>query len=162
MAGHKYRNPPIDEATCQFTLAEQIVWDPSVASRLFEHFKDRYPGMPSQQQLIQANLTPATGAVAPSLSIVPSDRIVFFGKQDANRLSVGPQLIGVHRTRPYNGFEEDLLPRIGSEVSEVLDVLDHEQTFAAVSVRYVNRIVIDSSSFDLEEYFSYWGASSAL
>jgi len=31
-----------------------------------------------------------------------------------------------------------------------------------VSARYVNRIVVNRAKFDLEEYFTHWGATSAL
>jgi uncharacterized protein (TIGR04255 family) len=162
MSNHKYRNPPIDEATCQFTLAERIPWDPVIPGRLFDHFKSRYPGMPSQQQLLQANLTPGAGIPTPSLALVQNDRIVFVDDAGTDRLSVGPETIGVHRTRPYVGFEEELLPRITADLPEVLNVLELDGSFKAVSVRYVNRIIVDDAKFELGDYFLYWGTESVL
>lgn len=162
MAGRKYRNPPIDEATCQFTLAERIPWDLVIPVRLFDHFKTRYPGMPSQQQLLQANLTPGAGVQTPNLALVQNDRIVFANDDGTDRLSVGPESIGIHRTKPYIGFEEEVLPRIRGDVPEALRVLDHDSAFSAVSIRYVNRIVISDAKFELGEYFLYWGTESVL
>jgi uncharacterized protein (TIGR04255 family) len=162
MAGRKYRNPPIDEATCQFTLAEPVPWDAAVPRRLFDRFKGRYPAMPTQQQLLQANLAPATGVISPSLSLVQNERVVFLTEDGTDRLSVGPENIGVHRAPPYVGFEEELLPRIREQLPEVLQVLGCEPAFAKVAVRYVNKITINKAKFDLEEYFTHWGATSAL
>jgi uncharacterized protein (TIGR04255 family) len=162
MLGHKYRNPPIDEAMCQFTFANPITWDASIPSRLFAHFKDRYPALPSQQQLIQANLTSSTGANPPDLSLVPNERFVFFSEDSTDRLSVGSQGIGFHRVRPYNSFEDDLLPRITDQLPEVVEVLGCESTFSRVSVRYINRIVIGMPRIDVQEYFTHPDAASIL
>jgi uncharacterized protein (TIGR04255 family) len=157
-----YKNPPIDEATCQFSLAEPLTWDPVIPGRLFERLRARYPGMPSQQQLVQANLTPAEGLPSPNLAIVQQDRVVFVDEAGTSRLSVGPNTISVHRTRPYVGFLEELLPRIRVDLPEVVEILDVDPVFSQVSTRYLNRIVIDAGSFDLSEYFTYWAAVNAL
>jgi uncharacterized protein (TIGR04255 family) len=162
MAGVKYANPPIDEAVCQFTLAESVQWTESTPNRLFEHLKDRYPGLPSQQQMLQANLTPGGGILAPELALARNERVVFIDDRNEGRLSVGPRIVSVHRARPYIGFEEELLPRIKRDVPSVLEVLEHAPVFSGIAVRYINRIVIRENSFDLSEYFTYWGASSAL
>jgi uncharacterized protein (TIGR04255 family) len=162
MVSSRYRNPPIDEAICQFTLAEKVSWDDAIPRRLFERFKDRYPAMPTQQQLLQANLTPSSGVTSPNLSLVQNERVVFLTEDGADRLSVGPENIGIHRVRPYAGFEENLLPRIREQLPEVLEVLDLEAALIKVSVRYVNRITVNRAKFDLEEYFTHWGATSAL
>src|ERR1019366_262470 len=106
MAGHKYSEPPIEEAMCQFTLAEPISWDATTPGKIFDGLKDRYPGMPAQQQLLQANLTPGVGADSPTLALSPNERVVFISDDGINRLSVAPTMIGLHRGRPYIGFEE--------------------------------------------------------
>lgn len=162
MAGVKYTNPPIDEAICQFTLSESVSWTESTPNRLFERLKDRYPGLPSQQQLLQANLTPGTGILAPELALTRNERVVFIDDRNEGRLSVGPRIVALHRAPPYIGFEEELLPRIRRDVPSVLEALEHAPVFSGISVRYINRIVIRENSFDLAEYFKYWGASSAL
>lgn len=162
MAGHKYRNPPIDEATCQFTLADPVPWDEAVVRRLFNRFKSRYPAMPSQQQLLQANLASGPSVASPNLSLVQNERVVFMTEDSAARLSVGPQAIGFHRASPYIGFEEELLPRIKAQLAEVLEVLDARASFTKIGIRYINKITINKIRFDLEDYFTHWGAASAL
>ena len=57
MSRRIHASPPIDEATCQFALAVELSWDNATPSRLFEYAKRFYPGMPEQQQLVQANLS---------------------------------------------------------------------------------------------------------
>jgi uncharacterized protein (TIGR04255 family) len=118
--------------------------------------------MPSQQQLLQANLAPASGVVTPNLSLVQNERVVFLTDDGAARLSVGPENIGIHRARPYISFEKELLPRIREQLPEVVEVLDAEPAFIKVAIRYVNRIIVDRGRFDLEEYFTHWGTASAL
>lgn len=162
MAGTKYKNPPIDEATCQFSLSEPMEWVPSTAGRLFDNLKDRYPGLPAQQQLLQANLTPGAGIVSPELALTQNERVIFSDNKNQGRLSVGPRVISLHRGQPYVGFEEELLPRIRRDLPAVLEILEHTPTFNGVSTRYVNRIVINEKSFDLADYFTYWGATSTL
>jgi uncharacterized protein (TIGR04255 family) len=162
MAGTKYANPPIEEATCQFTLSESAEWNKSTPGRLFESLKDRYPGLPSQEQLLQANLTPGAGIASPELALTQNERVVFIDSKNEARLSVGPRIVSLHRGRPYIGFEEELLPRVRKDLPAVLAVLDHAPAFSAVSTRYVNKIVIPEKNFDLADYFAYWGASSAL
>jgi uncharacterized protein (TIGR04255 family) len=162
MAGTKYANPPIDEATCQFTLAEPIKWTPSTPSQLFEHLKGRYPGLPSQQQLLEANLTPGAGVVSPEIALTQNERVVFIDDPNQGRLSVGPRTISLHRGRPYIGFEEELLPRIKKDLPAVLGVLEHTAAFSSVSTRYINKIIIKEQTFDLADYFTYWGAASVL
>lgn len=162
MAGTKYENPPIDEATCQFTLSDPIKWSHSTPGRLFEGLKDRYPGLPSQQQLLQANLTPGAGIASPELALTQNERVVFVDDKNEARLSVGQRIVSLHRGKPYIGFEEELLPRIRRDLPAVLQLLEHAPMFSAVSTRYVNKIVIPEKSFDLADYFTYWGASSSL
>jgi uncharacterized protein (TIGR04255 family) len=162
MAGTKYANPPIDEATCQFTLAEPIEWTSSTPGRLFEGVKDRYPGLPAQHQLLQANLTPGAGLASPELALTQNERVVFVDDRNEARLSVGPRIVSLHRGQPYIGFEDELLPRVKRDLPAVLELLKHPSAFSAVSTRYVNKIVIPEKFFDLTDYFTYWGASSAL
>src|SRR5579864_8696823 len=103
MARTKYANPPIDEATCQFTLSEPLKWTNSSPGRLFEGLKDRYPGLPSQQQLLQANLTPGAGIISPELALTQNERVVFIDDENEAKLSVGPSIVSLHRGKPYIG-----------------------------------------------------------
>jgi uncharacterized protein (TIGR04255 family) len=163
MSRRVYANPPIDEATCHFALANELSWDKTTPSHLFDHLKQFYPGMPEQQQLVQANLAVAVqGAASPNLSLANSQRIVFLDDQGINRLSVSPASISVHRAKPYGGFKHELLDRLRRDLPEVLHVFDHEESFKAVSVRYINRIAVPKPTIELTEYFNYWGAKNGL
>lgn len=162
MTGSRYAHPPIDEAICQFTLAERLPWDGDTPRHLFEKLRVRYPAMPAQQQILQANLTPSTGDDGPSLNVNPTERIVFADSENLSRLSIGPQIIAVHRVRPYIGFEQDMLPRSQQGIEAAIVPLQASPLFSSISIRYINRIAVDSSSFDLNEYFNYWGAGDTL
>lgn len=158
----KYRHPPIEEAICQFTLAQSSSWDSDTPRRLFEKFRDRYPAMPMQQQVLQANLASLPAAEAPGITLAPVERVVFADTENQSRLSVGPQVISIHRARPYVGFEEDMLPRINYSLPVALETLQTNPTFRTVSVRYINKIEINTTEFSLESYFNYMSTAEAL
>lgn len=158
----KYRHPPIEEAICQFTLAQPSPWDLDTPRRLFEKFRDRYPAMPLQQQVLQANLASLPAAEPPGLTLAPVERVVFADNENHSRLSIGPQVISIHRARPYIGFEEDMLPRINLDLPVALESLQAHSTFISVSVRYINKIEINATEFNLESYFSYMTTADAL
>jgi uncharacterized protein (TIGR04255 family) len=158
----KYKHPPIEEAICQFTLAQRSPWDLETPRRLFEKLRDNYPAMPTQQQVLQANLASPPDSEASGLSLIPTDRVVFTDVENQARLSVGPQTIGIHRARPYIGFEEDVLPRIIQGVPDVLESLHVDPSFINVSVRYINKIEIAAAEFDLKDYFNYLNTTEAL
>jgi len=162
MVQAKYNRPPIEEAICQFTLAQRLPWDAETPRRLFEKLRNRYPAMPTQEQILQANLTTGSGAETPGLSIAPTERVVFADTENRSRLSIGPQTIGVHRTRPYIGFEQDMLPRIKDDVPTVIQLFQGDESFGSVSVRYINKIEIPSTEFDLKEYFNYSATAELL
>jgi uncharacterized protein (TIGR04255 family) len=118
--------------------------------------------MPLQQQILQANLSSAVGGDAAGLSLAPAERVVFANKDNLSRLSVGPQIIGVHRARPYIGFEEDMLPRINDGIPMSLEELQIKPSFSSVAVRYINKIDIAATEFDLTDYFNYVDTTQAL
>jgi uncharacterized protein (TIGR04255 family) len=155
MGGKKYKNPPIEEAICQFTFSTPLPWNPETPRLLFEELRNRYPAMPMQQQLLRANLAPEGGIENPNLSITPVDRVVFADAENISRFSVGPQTIGVHRARPYLGFEEDMLTRIREGIPSSIGFIQQNPLFSNVSVRYINRIEIQAEELELTDYFNY-------
>lgn len=158
----KYQNPPIEEAICQFTFAQPLPWNPETPRLLFEKVRDRYPAMPTQQAVLQANLTPGVGPETPGLSLAPIERVVFADAENLGRFSVGPQSIAVHRARPYIGFEEDMLPRIREGIPSSVRFLQPNPLFANASLRYINRIEVMADEFDLADYFNYLNSVDML
>jgi len=152
--GVKYKNPPIEEAVCQFTFAENIPWGIATPGQLFERFQEHYPAEPTQQQLVQANLLNSATGEAPSLSLVQSPtRVQLRSEDDTRRLTVGADLAAVHTLKPYVGFEEELLPRIKRDIAVV--VAQFGVTFSRVSLRYINRINVAKATVELKDYFNY-------
>ena len=163
MAGTKYKNPPIEEAICQFTLAQRAPWEPDTARHLFEKIRDRYPAMPTQQQILQANLAPVPGAETPGLSLAQNERVVFADTSGLSRLTIGPTTIGIHRVKPYIGFDEDMLPRVKRDIPASIELLEQQNpAFSNVSVRYINKIEVNAGDFDLTDYFNYLGTADVL
>jgi uncharacterized protein (TIGR04255 family) len=161
MPSVKYKNPPIEEAICQFSFAQPLPWNVDTPRKLFEKLRGHYPAMPQQQQVLQANLALGVGPESPGLSLAPAERVVFADNENLSRFTVGPQSIGVHRARPYIGFEEDMLPRIMEDIPSSIEFIQRDPLFANISVRYINRIEIATTEFDLTEYFN-WNSTSQL
>ncbi len=160
MADHKYRNPPIHEAICQLTFASQLPWNIRVAGSLYEKVKDRYSNEPVEQQLVQADLigVPSVGENVPPIRVVQSPaRIQFKSGDETQMLTVGPDLMAVHRLAPYIGFEEEFLPRVEQDIQTIAPDFDAARPFRSVSLRYINKIVVPGHTIDLNEYFSYGG-----
>jgi uncharacterized protein (TIGR04255 family) len=162
MVGEAYDKPPIEEAICQFNFADRLQWASNIPSHLFDRVRDLYPAMPTQQQVLQANLLPAPSTDMPELSLAANERVVFADQSGLSKLSVSAEAIGIHRVRPYIGFDEDMLPRINRDLPLVLDVLEISGSFKSVSVRYINKIEIDSPNLELTEYFTHWDADNVL
>jgi uncharacterized protein (TIGR04255 family) len=156
-----YDKPPIEEATCQLAFSEPVPWGPETARQLFEKVRGLYPSLPMQQQVLQANLVAAPTAAVPNLTLAPTERVVFADESGESRLSVSAGIIAIHRIRPYVSFDGDMLPRIKRDVPVVANALGSAE-FKSVSVRYVNKIEIGDKNFDLNEYFTYWGAQELL
>lgn len=148
-----YKNPPIQEAICQFLLADHIPWGIATPGQLFEHFQVDYPGDPAQPQFVQANLLGDASTEGPSLSIVQSPRVLFSGEDATQRLSIGPDLVAIHKMRPYSGFYEELFPRVERDIAKLVSL--YRVAFRQVSVRYINRITIPQEAIELTDYLNY-------
>ncbi|HET9895197.1 MAG TPA: TIGR04255 family protein [Streptosporangiaceae bacterium] len=161
MEKHTYGKPPIEEATCQFSLADPLQWGPDSARQLFERVRSVYPAMPMQQQVLQANLSAAASEAASGLTIAPTERVVFTDESGESRLSVSAEVIGVHRVKPYISFDKEMLPRLKRDIS-LLDGQLPSEPFKSIAVRYINKVEIAETSVDLGDYFTHWGAQRDL
>jgi uncharacterized protein (TIGR04255 family) len=54
MERRKYRNPPIEEALCEFRFAPSQDWDPTVPGRFHEKIREIYPAKPREQRIAKA------------------------------------------------------------------------------------------------------------
>lgn len=156
MTRHKYNNPPIEEALCEFRFAPGPAWNLTVPGLFYEKIKDAYPGEPQQQNLIQAEVqigqVPANSEVALRQGMTK----LLFQSADAKKLvGVGYDLLSIHSLRPYEGWES-FGPRINESFQAYLEVAKPVGV-TRIALRYINRIAISANqAIQLNEYFTIY------
>ncbi len=153
MARRKYRNPPIEEAVCDFRFAPSVDWDPTLPGLLFEKLKQTYNEKPRTQSVIEP---PGGGvglsAVSAAAQATLVQRVQFLGDEGTRIVGVSADHLSVHMLRPYTNWE-DFRPRILSAV-DAYKKIARPEGINRFGLRYVNRITIDTETPDLGLYFS--------
>ncbi|MGH6793880.1 MAG: TIGR04255 family protein [Methylocella sp.] len=135
MSAKQYKNPPIEEAVCEFTFASHASghqFDLTVPGRLKVHrLMEEYSGEPRTQniQIISPNKTP-TIELRVQLPTVDARRLV----------STRHNALAISVLRPYDGWEN-----FKSRIERALDAYFEAISQVAVTrigVKYVNRIVV--------------------
>jgi len=146
---HRYANPPIVEAVCEFRF-EPGDWDNAMPGLIWEKVKEPFSKRRDVHRL-DVRLVPGPNGAEqrvtqePLLRYLRDDEKVF--------MQVGPSLLSVHHLGPYSSWEE-FKPLI-------------EQGFRAycgeampkgiqrIGLRYINRVEFPGDRIELEEYFEF-------
>jgi len=149
MPAKQYKNPPIEEAVCEFTF---VAWAPdqqfdfTLPGRLKMHpLMAEYSGQPRTQNVrtIAAN-DPSTVAVQTSLL-----RVQLPTSDGRHLISIGRNTLAITALRPYDGWT-NFMPR----VERALDAFHEIISYAAVTrigVKYVNRIIVPKAGASATE-----------
>jgi uncharacterized protein (TIGR04255 family) len=148
----QYKNPPIEEALCEFTFTPTIEWNLTLPGKLHIEIQDEYAGPPRQQNI----QTIVTGPQAAQPSIAFQNellRIQLLSTDGTRLVSIGKNTLSVSVLRPYEGW---LLfkPRIERALSAYRKVAA-PQDVIRVGLRYINRIVVPTANSDPSSYFNY-------
>lgn len=156
MVRHKYNNPPIEEAICEFRFAPGTAWNLTVPGLFYEKIKDVYPGEPQQQNLIQAEFQIGQVPANPEIALKQAMTRLLFQSADGKKLvGVGHDTLSIHSLHPYEGWEDfsqriDESFRAYSEVSKPAGVI-------RIAVRYINRIaILGNQDIELSDYFNIY------
>jgi uncharacterized protein (TIGR04255 family) len=136
-----YKNPPIQEAVCEFTFAPlpgDPEWDLTLAGRLQLNSElSEYSGK-SRQQILREIM--AGDGKQPEVAVQQRLFRIHLPTKDATALlSLGHNVLGVVTLRPYEGWD-NFQPRI----LRALKVFMHETRLTEVvrlGLRYINRVV---------------------
>ena len=154
MERRQYRNPPIEEALCELRFAPSSEWDVTVIGRFRERIKALYPGKPREQQLMEAGFQVGPQRTDSFMSLRQGLARVHFPTDDGRRLvAVGHDVMSVHVLRPYPGWDEDFRQRI-AEALEAYSDITAPAGVQQISLRYVNRVVIQQAAIALDDYFT--------
>lgn len=140
-----YKNPPIEEAMCEFTfaaVAPGAQWDLTLPGRIQQHpnIRNVYDG-PSRQQHVQQVIAEAASPANFALSTALL-RVILPTPDNAAVLGIGPNTLSVSSMKPYEGWSR-FRPRIETALAAYREVARPSQ-IERITLKYVNRIVAPS------------------
>lgn len=154
MTRRVYRNPPIEEALCEFRFASSEEWDPTLSVKFHEKVKKTYSGKPQERTSIEARVSTSNEAPRPSVEIKQElDRIQYPNENGTESVGVGRDVLSVHVLRPYLGWEI-FSQRIESALSAYIETA-HPKGITRLGLRYINKLEIPvEGPIELKDYFS--------
>ena len=96
----RYRNPPIEEALCEFRFEPGRDWDLTIPGKLQTAIGDEYIGKPQEQRVIKVGLE-AQGGQPSNLRFGEGLAKVQLVTSNGKRMvGVGPDVLSIHMLRP--------------------------------------------------------------
>ena len=148
-----YKNPPIEEALCEFHFVNDVEWDPMSVFFFHKEIADSYPETPTR--LKSAETTPYTQGNQLRQTYFldqKSARIQFSDVYKKNLVSIGQNVVSVHMLRPYQTWE-----LFSARIEEILNKYDSTipcKGIRRIGLRYINKIGIDhDGGVNLQQYF---------
>jgi uncharacterized protein (TIGR04255 family) len=156
----RYKNPPIEEAVCEFRFTPGPEWDLTIPGKLHAVVRDTYPGKPRHQNVVEAALQSESGR-SPNLMFREGIMKVQLVNEAGNRmLAVGQDVLSVHVLRPYQNPEDpetsgwdEFRPRIETGLRAYWTVAEPVGVHR-IGIRYINKIVIPRPTIRIETYFA--------
>lgn len=156
----QYKNPPIEEALCEFRFEPSQEWNLTIPGRLHVKLKEKYSGNPQEQKVVDVSLDPHQKGKPPKLNYSEGLEKVQLLTEDGKRIvAVGQDVLSIHMLRPYqdphrtdSGWGE-----FQQRIEEALTAYWEEvqpKGVLRVGVRYVNKIVIPEGEVEVASYLN--------
>lgn len=145
--------PPILEAVfdCHFEPSE--TWSLASPASLFERLKPDYPAEPTIVSAGNLEIKAEEGALTPSFTVLPqAQRYQFTSLDRVHLVRVGRDALSVHEMAPYPGWEV-FRARIIQALTAYIETAK-PATVGRVSLRYVNKIEMDTGIIEPSDYFT--------
>lgn len=158
MGHRRYRNPPIEEALCEFHFDLGKEWDPEIPDMLRAELGDEYSGRPKRQNLVQVELAVREGRPFELQHSERMERVQLITNDGTRVVGVGRDALSVHMLRPYQGTSASKDSGWGELRSRIQQALDAYWKIAKprgvrrVGVRYINRIDIPENQVNFGDY----------
>ena len=154
----RYKNPPIEEAICEFHFIPGQEWNFTIPGKLHTELSDEYAGRPQEQKVVQVGLETQDDK-PPNLRYGEGLAKVQLVTEDGNRMiGVGPDVLSIHILRPYqstidsqSGGWDEFYPRIQAAVEAYWKVSE-PKAVSRIGIRYINKIVIPQKTVKVEDY----------
>lgn len=157
----RYRNPPIEEALCEFHFDPSEEWDLTIPGKLHTALGDEYSGKPRHQNEVQVGITVQDGKPAALQHDEGLKRVLLVTNDDTRMVGIGRDVVSIHMLRPYQGTadpSEGGWDEFRRRIQRTLDAywkVAEPNGVRRVGIRYVNRINIPQESANLEDYLRY-------
>ena len=155
---HRYKNPPIEEALCEFRFQSGTSWDLTIPGKLQAALGDEYTGKPREQRTLELGVALHDGKTANPSYPAGVTRVQLVAKDGKRMVGVSPNILTVHMLRPYQlASPEDQIgwsafaPRLSAALEAYIQVLAAPNV-DRLGVRYINEIVIPSTTVTVDEY----------
>ena len=154
----RYKNPPIEEALCEFRFEPGRDWDLTVPGKLQAELGNEYTGKPQQGKVVEVELDTQKGG-SPNLRYREGFAKVQLVTKDGKRMvGVGQDVLSIHMLRPYqdpsnpkaSGWDE-FEPRIVTALKAYKSVSEPVGV-RRIGIRYINKIVVSGKNVNVEEY----------
>jgi len=157
MGHRRYRNPPIEEALCEFHFDSDETWDLTIPGKLHTELDD-YSGKPRQQNVVQVGLALQDGQPSELRHGERLGRVLLITNDGSRMVGIGPDVVSVHMLRPYQGNAGSAQDGWSEFRHRIQQALDAYWTVASpngvkrISIRYVNRIGIPQEAANIGDY----------
>jgi uncharacterized protein (TIGR04255 family) len=149
---HRYKNPPIAEAVCEFRFKGSSEWDWTILGLVYQEIKAEFPKK-RQEKAFEINIAPAQGRVERGVGESLS-KMQFLREDGSAMVQIGPDLLGVNVLPPYPGWEtfEVLIEKQFG----VYNNIARPAGFNRIGLRFINKIAFPSRGIETTEYFNYY------
>jgi uncharacterized protein (TIGR04255 family) len=149
---HKYKNPPIAEAVCEFRFKGSSEWDWTILGLVYQEIKAEFPKK-RQEKAFEINIAHAQGRVEKGLGESLS-KMQFLREDGSAMVQIGPDLLGVNILPPYPGWEtfESLIQKQLAVYSKIA----HPAGFNRIGLRFINKIGFPTRGIETTDYFNYY------
>ncbi len=143
----QYKNPPIDEAVCEFRFAPGSDWNPMIQARFLSRIESSYDGKSREEPFLLK--LDVEGAEAPAVQQLT--RVILPDEGGTRQVTLYPNALSVYALRPYKGWSE-FRPRI-SDALNVYQEVAEPAGVRRVGIRYINRMVVPDTPSSISSYF---------
>ena len=155
----QYRNPPIEEALCEFRFRPSREWDLTIPGKLHTQLGSDYSGRPRQQRVVDVGFEVKEGDFSGLRSRDELARVQLVTENERRIVGVGPDVLSVHMLRPYQdaknryGGWDEFRSRIEAALTAYWTVANPEGV-NRIGIRYINKIVFDRDLVPLGDYLT--------
>ncbi len=155
MGDHRYKNPPIIEALCEFIFETEKGSLPNILTlpgKLQSELGADYTGQPRQQrvQFIRA----APDATDANIALQNRLHRIQLPTADGTRLiSIGSNALAVSMLASYTSWSDEFFPRIKKAFSAYKKITNLEFV-KRIGIRYINELKIAEENADPNDFFT--------